>query len=368
MKKLNRKGFTLIELLAVIVILAIVLVVTIPSVLSTMNDARDKNLQNAADTVAEWFTKQYELAVLGSDLGSGNVSAAYTTFGLTATQKPLTKDVLIAAGIADADSNLDLTKSIVVLNGTKVCVKLTARSGGSFYNNDTTKYTIEFVPNDTDNYEIVDVLDIVVVVNKSSNTITEEQLNAITVTDIIYGQKLSESTINATSTIPGTFAWENEDIIPTVLEGISNTYNIVFTPDDTNNYESTIISIKVKVNKATPAVPDDINVNITASDIEVGQPLSQSQLSYIGETTLNGELSWANPDIIPTIEDSDVTLYDVIFTPIDNANYNTITYNTTIHVNKTDAPEKYIDYKIPASTNSGTKNTIDFNNILYLTL
>ncbi len=142
MKKLNRKGFTLIELLAVIVILAIVLVVTIPSVLTTMNDARDKNLQNAADTVAEWFTKQYELAVLGSDLGSGNVSTAYTTFGLTATQKPLTKEVLIAAGIADADTNLDLTepKSIVVLNGTKVCVKLTAKSGGSFYNNDTTKY------------------------------------------------------------------------------------------------------------------------------------------------------------------------------------------------------------------------------------
>ena len=46
MKKLNRKGFTLIELLAVIVILAIVLVVTIPSVLSTMNDAKEKQLQN----------------------------------------------------------------------------------------------------------------------------------------------------------------------------------------------------------------------------------------------------------------------------------------------------------------------------------
>ena len=147
MKKLNRKGFTLIELLAVIVILAIVLVVTIPSVLTTMNDARDKNLQNAADTVAEWFTKQYELAVLGSDLGSGNVSTAYTNFikdgGLTAIQKPLTKEVLIAAGIAKADTNLDLTdtKSTVSLNGTKVCVKLTAGPSGSFHNNDTKKYT-----------------------------------------------------------------------------------------------------------------------------------------------------------------------------------------------------------------------------------
>ena len=155
MKRLNKKGFTLIELLAVIVILAIVLVVTIPSVINTMNDARDKSLQNAADTVAEWFTKQYEIQVLGSSLGSGTNDDAYKTLiGTNATTgqlnafpdtaKLLTKEVLEAAGVNSADTNLDLTgtKSTVYLNGTKVCVQLTAKAGGNFFvNNGGTTYT-----------------------------------------------------------------------------------------------------------------------------------------------------------------------------------------------------------------------------------
>lgn len=142
MKKLNRKGFTLIELLAVIVILAIVLVVTIPSVIGTMNDARDKNLQNATDSVAEWFTKQYELNVLGNSLdsgiGTGTVDSAFKDFvgttGLTSAPKQLTNPVLAAAGVANAENNIDVTNSSVSLNGDKICVKLRANQDGSFYN------------------------------------------------------------------------------------------------------------------------------------------------------------------------------------------------------------------------------------------
>ena len=65
-KKKNRKGFTLIELLAVIVILAVVMVVTIPSVLNAMKTARVKQFQNAADTVADWLQKEYELSGMDS--------------------------------------------------------------------------------------------------------------------------------------------------------------------------------------------------------------------------------------------------------------------------------------------------------------
>jgi len=139
MKKLNRKGFTLIELLAVIVILAIVLVVTIPSVLNSMNDARRTSLQNATDTVAEWFTKQYELAVLGTSLGSTSVDSAYTTFvgtgGMPTTKanaKTLTTAVIEAAGINGGTTNVTGT---VYLNGNKICVELTAPSGSDFYVN-----------------------------------------------------------------------------------------------------------------------------------------------------------------------------------------------------------------------------------------
>ena len=152
MKKLNRKGFTLIELLAIIVILAIIMVVTIPTVLSSMNSARGSQLQNATDSVAEWFTKQYELASMGSV--TGGADAAFTTFvgtdGFTsinggAKKKALTTAVLEAAGIANAADNIDIsnTASYVYYNTTnnKICVQLTAKSGGSFYVNggDTSK-------------------------------------------------------------------------------------------------------------------------------------------------------------------------------------------------------------------------------------
>ena len=139
MKKLNRKGFTLIELLAVIVILAIVMVVTIPSVISSMNKAKEESLSNAAATVTEWFTKQYELATLGSDI-AGNVSSDYTAFvgdtGLpvkpstgTVDKKGLTPAVLKAAGITNPTG---LTGTVYV-NGTKICIELSASSGSQFY-------------------------------------------------------------------------------------------------------------------------------------------------------------------------------------------------------------------------------------------
>lgn len=146
MKKLNRKGFTLIELLAVIVILAIVLVVTIPSVLSTMNDAKEKQLQNTADSVAEWYAKQYELATFASEFGT-SVTTAYTNFPATATLTNFNdtakkgKAALIAAGVSNVDTNIDLANSSVQLVGDKICIILTAKQGGSFYNSDTSKNT-----------------------------------------------------------------------------------------------------------------------------------------------------------------------------------------------------------------------------------
>ena len=143
MKKLNRKGFTLIELLAVIVVLAIVLVVTIPSVISSMNSAKQKSLQNAADSVQEWFQKNYEIANIGGDVGTPDT--AYSTFmdGKTFaanTAIALTSDVVVAAGISNAGDNLIFatsgTTSTVYLDGTtnKLCVTLVAKSGGNFYN------------------------------------------------------------------------------------------------------------------------------------------------------------------------------------------------------------------------------------------
>lgn len=148
MKKLNRKGFTLIELLAVIVVLAIIIVVTIPSVISSMNSAKKSQLENAAGTVTEWFTKQYELDSLGAGV-AGGPSSEYNTFKETLdnkalpteepkgtdgkTKENLTQDVLKAAGITNPAG---LTGTVYV-KGSKICVILNAGDDSQFHNTGT---------------------------------------------------------------------------------------------------------------------------------------------------------------------------------------------------------------------------------------
>lgn len=148
MKKLNRKGFTLIELLAIIVILAIIMVVTLPTMLDSMSSAKTGQLSNAAASVQDWIKKQETLIAMGKDAsGEWLASDSYKTFlgataanpfnpsthKLTSTAKTLTAAALEDAGIADPDTNIDLTGSTVKLNGTKICVVLKAKVGGSFY-------------------------------------------------------------------------------------------------------------------------------------------------------------------------------------------------------------------------------------------
>ena len=139
MKKLNRKGFTLIELLAVVVIMAVILVVTIPSVLTSMNNAKKNQLQNATDSVAEWFSKQYELDKYGLE----GTEKAYNDFKPTTSDKTFDRTggsvALVAAGISKPGDNLDLAASKIKINETngKICVTLVAKSGGSFYVNET---------------------------------------------------------------------------------------------------------------------------------------------------------------------------------------------------------------------------------------
>lgn len=147
MKKLNRKGFTLIELLAVIVILAIVVVVTIPSVISSINKAKANSLVNATATVTEWFAKQYELSTLGSAVGSGDLSTAFTSLGLNKNNpSDLSAAILKEAGI----TNTTGLSGTAQLNGTKVCIILKADSTSQFYvteNQDAKDAGVEYIAN-----------------------------------------------------------------------------------------------------------------------------------------------------------------------------------------------------------------------------
>ena len=134
MKKLNRKGFTLIELLAVIVVLAIVLVVTIPSVLRSVDSAREKSLENAANSVADWMTRQDELkAMKGTGvIDDSNLDTNFSALTIpdgysNATNLGANADAILkAAGIGGGTS--DVTAKVWRGNN-RICVELKAVNG-----------------------------------------------------------------------------------------------------------------------------------------------------------------------------------------------------------------------------------------------
>ena len=128
MKRLNRKGFTLVELLAVIVILAIVVGITLVTVLPTIKQARQEAFDVTAQTAADYFTKQYELSIVGQDTDN-------LTFPIgVAAKRALADNEYTLAGIKK--TNYTAATWYITSTG-RACVELTASDEGEYNNIDT---------------------------------------------------------------------------------------------------------------------------------------------------------------------------------------------------------------------------------------
>ena len=98
----------------------------------------------------------------------------------------------------------------------------------------------------------------IVTVNKADPTID----TAPTASAIAYGQSLADSRFSGglakagDTEIPGTFAWTDSAIKPTVSDSGKTEYEVTFTPNDTRNYKTATTKITLTVNKAdiTPTV------------------------------------------------------------------------------------------------------------------
>ena len=136
------------------------------------------------------------------------------------------------------------------------------------------------------------------------------------------------------NSLAGTWSFTGTNIIPTVN---NKGYQAVFTPDDTNNYNTVTRTITVKVTKATPVIAE----KPTAGALTYGQKLSDSTLTggkaayqTADGTEITGTFAWKNSSIKPTAADSQKTEYDVTFTPSDKDNYNAVDAKLTLTVNK----------------------------------
>lgn len=132
MKKLNRKGFTLIELLAVVVILAVILVVTIPSVLDTMDEARQKSLDDVAAIIQDYAQKQYEQCELNLDKYDTTVFTRNATTGVCSFVNNYSTPLITAAGY-DATKDLDTVTATIDATTKKISVTaITTKGNGQF--------------------------------------------------------------------------------------------------------------------------------------------------------------------------------------------------------------------------------------------
>ncbi|MBE5905624.1 MAG: hypothetical protein E7277_02365 [Lachnospiraceae bacterium] len=135
--------------------------------------------------------------------------------------------------------------------------------------------------------------------------------------------------------VAGKWEFVNPIEIPKVTK---QDYEIVFNPTDTANYnkithypspnENKKRTVYLIVKKAVPKVS-----KVTAQAYELGENLG-AKIPIGDSAGVKGKFSWENQSIIPKIADSGKTKYRWYFQPEDTDNYEIVTGEATVVVNK----------------------------------
>lgn len=169
----------------------------------------------------------------------------------------------------------------------------------------------------------------------------------------------------STVTVEGTWSWKDGSVLPT---GGNRGYRAVFTPDDTDCYNTVECDITVTVGKAIPYIEEG---KVSAAKITYGDSLSKSvltgtaQYSKSDNTPVSGSFTWKDGTIKPAVSDSGSTKYTVIFVPDEENNYSSVEWPVTLIVEKaengsdmpsdtTNVPESDPEQPSENHTNSNT--------------
>jgi parallel beta-helix repeat protein len=186
--------------------------------------------------------------------------------------------------------------------------------------------SVTFTPSDTTDYSTA----------SDSVTIDVAQVapavDWLTPPDITYGTALSAIQLDATASVPGTFAYSPAP--GTVLNaGRGQTLSVTFTPTDTADYSTASAFVKIAVDQALTTI-----AWAEPADIIYGTALSSTQLdatevwtSAAGSPTVAGLFTYSPAPGTFLHAGSDQTL-SVTFTPSDSADYSTASASVTINV------------------------------------
>jgi hypothetical protein len=178
--------------------------------------------------------------------------------------------------------------------------------------------SVTFTPSDT-NYTAA-TKSVSLVINQATPLVTWAAPAAIT-----YGTVLSATELNATASVPGTFAYTPAS--GTLTAG-TQTLSVTFTPADATNFTTATKTMNLVVKPATPVI-----TWATPADITYGTALSATQLNATSGGVA-GTFVYT-PASGTSMNTGVGQVLSVTFTPTDTANFNTpATSTVTITVAK----------------------------------
>lgn len=182
------------------------------------------------------------------------------------------------------------------------------------YNAGTYTVLVKYKPNDTKNYE-EQSKELEIKVSKYTESINFPTVDALTYEDTLADAKLVGGDIEK-----GTFTFESPE---TVLPAGSNIVKLIYTPKDTDNYNTQERNVTVLVNKKTQDI-----VYPEVSDITYGQEFSEA---VSGGSVELGTFELSNKTKCPS---AGTYSMDLEYTPKDISNYNTQRKSVEVVVKK----------------------------------
>jgi Bacterial Ig-like domain (group 3)/Beta-propeller repeat len=242
--------------------------------------------------------------------GSFTASSSQATFIVTQATPTITwtNPAAITYGTALGSAQLNATASVP---GTFVYNP----SAGAVLGAGNQTLSVTFTPTDTIDYTAAKA-SIVLPVNQATPTIKWPNPAAIT-----YGTALSAAQLNATTSVPGSFAYS--PAAGTVLTAGSQKLSVSFSPTDSTDYTSTTAAVTLQVSRATPAIKWPNPVPITYAT-----PLGATQLN--ATASVPGTFAYS-PAAGSVLSAGSQTL-SVKFSPADSIDYAPVAATVTLQV------------------------------------
>jgi len=295
---------------------------------------------SVAGTVLDASASAYSESVTFTPSNTTDYSSAASTVSVTVNAATPTVSVnaySITYGTALSNSQLSGAASSVV-NGSSVSVPgtfaFTSAAGTVLGGGASQSESATFTPSNTADYTTA-TANVSITVNAATPTV------AVNPYSITYGTALSNSQLSGAASsvvngssvsVPGTFAFTSAS--GTVLNaGAKQSESVTFTPSNTTDYNTATTTVSVTVNAATPTV------SVNAYSITYGTALSNSQLSGVASSVVNGSSvtvpgTFAFTSAAGTMLNAGANQSEsVTFTPSNAADYTTATANVSITVN-----------------------------------